>query len=70
MQLTIGSFTGSTNSLGWMDACNIYILYQAYENNLKLKNSQPSKSQKGENILRTKLPAVKYLIQSFSIYQF
>ena len=29
MQLTTGSFTGSTSSLGWIEDCNIYILYQS-----------------------------------------
>ena len=66
MELTIGSFKESASSLDWIDAYNIYMLHQAWGNNLKIKNSQPCKSWKVKNIHVTKPHAAKCVVQSFS----
>ena len=44
----------------------MYVSHQAYQNNLKLKNSQLCKSRKEKKYPLNKLHAVKCVIQSFS----
>ena len=66
MQHTTDSYKESISSLDWIDAYNMYRLHQAWEDNLKLKNSQSCKSRKVKYFLRTKLHAAECTIQSFS----
>ena len=51
--------------MNWIDAY-MFMLHQAQENNLKLKNGQPCKRREVKNILWTKPRATKCVIQSFS----
>ena len=52
MQLTIDLFKEETGSLHLIVYVYVwYMLHQAQENYLKLKNSQPCKKQKTKNIL-------------------
>ena len=59
LNATTGSCEKSTSPLDWMDKHNMYMLHQAWENNLKLTKSLPCKNWKVENNLLTKFQATK-----------